>query len=117
MSRTWTGTSAKKHNKAAERASIALTRSGQCLEPAPAEFLETSVEEFREWLYRGVVARLIFDQDLIHVERGIGKDLLESVLTRYSFVFIGAEFGQAPGRDRIRFEITPNEGLLPCWSA
>ena len=64
----------------------------------PAEFLETSVEYFREWLYRGVVDRLGLDQDLIHVEQGIGKDLLESVLARYSFVFPGAEYGRTPGQ-------------------
>ena len=75
----------------------------------PAEFPERSVERFREWLYRGVVARLGLDQDLIHVDAGIGKDLLESVLARYSFVFPGAEYGRTPGRDRLKFEITPDE--------
>lgn len=78
----------------------------------PAQFLETSVEYFREWLYRGVVDRLGLDQDLIHIERGIGKDLLESVLTRYSFVFPGAEFGRTPGSGRLKFDITPDEGTV-----
>ena len=67
---------------------------------------------FREWLYRGVVARLGLDQDLIHVDKGIGKDLLESVLARYSFVFPGAEYGRTPGRDRLQFDITPDDGTV-----
>src|SRR5262249_10625781 len=33
----------------------------------PANFLEASVDKFREWLYLGVVDRLRLDQDLIHV--------------------------------------------------
>ena len=43
---------------------------------------------------------------------GIGKDLLESVLARYSFVFLGAEYGRKPGRDRLQFDITPDEGTV-----
>jgi hypothetical protein len=77
----------------------------------PEEFLDSSVEIFREWLYRGVVARLRLDQDLIHVDRGIGKDLLDSVLARYSFVFLGVEHGRKPGGDRLKFEITQDEHL------
>ena len=78
----------------------------------PAEFLESSVEQFREWLYRGVVDRLGLDQDLIHVDQGVGKELLDSALVRYSFVFPGAEYGRTPGRDRLIFDITPSDDTV-----
>jgi hypothetical protein len=93
----------------AEREPLPLLVQVNAWSQRPAEFLESSVESFREWLYRGVVARLRLDQDLIHVDKGIGKDLLESVLARYSFVFPGAEYGRTPGRDRLQFDITPDD--------
>ena len=96
----------------AERPPLPLLAQVNAWSQRPAEFLESSVEQFREWLYRGVFDRLGLDQDLIHVDRGIGKDLLESVLARYSFVFPGAEYGRTPGRDRLKFDITPDEGTV-----
>jgi hypothetical protein len=75
----------------------------------PNEFLESSVGKFREWLYDGVIDRLGLDQDLIHVEMGMGKELLDSVLVPYSFVFTGAEYGRTPGRGRLCFNIAPDE--------
>ena len=102
--------SAETQSKAqAERGPLPLLAQVNAWSQRPAEFLESSVESFREWLYRGVVARLRLDQDLIHVDKGIGKDLLDSVLARYSFVFPGAEYGRKPGRDRLQFDITPDE--------
>jgi hypothetical protein len=93
----------------AERPPLPLLAQVNAWSQRPAEFPESSVEQFRTWLYRGVVDRLRLDQDLIHVDQGIGKDLLESVLVRYSFVFPNAEYGRTPGRDRLRFDITPDE--------
>jgi hypothetical protein len=93
-----------------EREPLPLLAQVNAWSQRPAEFLGSSVENFREWLYRGVVDRLRLDQEFIHVEEGIGKDLLESVLARYSFVFLGAEYGRKPGRDRLEFDITPDEG-------
>ncbi len=78
----------------------------------PNEFLSTSVDSFRDWLYRGVVDRLGLDQDFIHVETGAGRDLLDSVLVRHSFVFTGAEHGRTPGAERLRFDIAPEEGTV-----
>lgn len=96
----------------AEREALPLLAQVNAWSQRPSEFLGSSVEKFREWLYRGVVARLGLDQDLIHVDKGIGKDLLESVLARYSFVFPGAEYGRTPGGDRLQFTITPDEGTV-----
>ena len=78
----------------------------------PEEFLDTSVDRFRDWLYRGVVDRLGLDQDFVHVETGTGKDLLDSVLVPHSFVFTGAEHGRTPGAGRLRFDIAPDEGTV-----
>ena len=52
------------------------------------------------------------DHDLIHVDKGIGKDLLESVLARYSFVFQGAEYGRKPAQDRLKFEIERDDRAI-----
>lgn len=94
-----------------ERRTLPLLAQVNAWSQRPAEFLDSSVDTFREWLYRGVVARLRLDQDLIHVDHGIGKDLLESVLARYSFVFPGVEHGRKPG-DRLKFEIEPEESTF-----
>ena len=91
--------------QSSERKTLPLLAQVNAWSQHPDEFLESSVETFRDWFYRGVVARLRLDQDLIHIDKGIGKDLLESVLARYSFVFEGAEYGRKPGPDRLKFEI------------
>jgi hypothetical protein len=101
-----------KPKPSAERPPLPLLVQVNAWSQRPSEFLETSVEDFREWLYRAVVDRLRLDQDLIHVERGIGKELLESVLARYSFVFPGAEYGRTPGSGRLKFDITPDESTV-----
>ena len=101
-----------RRNSQTERKPLPLLEQVNAWSQRPAKFLEVSVESFREWLYRGVVDRLRLDQDLIHVDQGIGKDLLDSVLVRYSFVFPGAEYGRTPGRDRLKFDITPDEGTV-----
>ena len=98
-----------RRNPQAERKPLPLLEQVNAWSKRPAKFLEVSVDSFREWLYRGVVDRLRLDQDLIHVDQGIGKNLLDSVLVRYSFVFPGAEYGRTPGRDRLKFDIMPDE--------
>lgn len=95
-----------------ERRTLPLLAQVNAWSQRPGEFLGSSVESFREWLYRGVVARLGLDQDLVHIDKGIGKDLLDSVLARYSFVFPGADYGRTPGGDRLQFDITPDDDTV-----